>query len=184
MKVTRWPAILILALLISASLIIQPDNEVASSSVLQKNQPSLVGDIKNLSSTWYCVAGSVGGAGLANHEVLIGNPSDAKSSVLISVVSVLAPNQQDSNGDSGATLLDVLQLPLVQKEFPIPPRSVTSVKLSEIDGVSGEYAAALIQSNLGNLIVEHRLTGSLGFTQSACASTLSLIHISEPTRPY
>ena len=39
-------------------------------------------DIKNLSSTWYCVAGSVGGAGLANHEILIGNPSDAESSVL------------------------------------------------------------------------------------------------------
>ena len=120
MKVTRWPAILILALLISASLIIQPDNEVASSSVLQKNQPSLVGDIKNLSSTWYCVAGSVGGAGLANHEVLIGNPSDAKSSVLISVVSVLAPNQQDLNGESEGSLLEVLQLPVVQKEVPVP----------------------------------------------------------------
>ena len=173
MKVTRWPAILILALLISASLIIQPDNEVASSSVLQKNQPSLVGDIKNLSSTWYCVAGSVGGAGLANHEVLIGNPSDAKSSVLISVVSVLAPNQQDLNGESEGSLLEVLQLPVVQKEVPVPPRAVTSVKLSEIEGVSGEYASALIQSNLGNLVVEHRLTGPLGFAQSACASTTS-----------
>ena len=173
MKVTRWPAILILALLVSASLIIQPDNEVASSSVLQKNQPSLVGDIKNLSSTWYCVAGSVGGAGLANHEVLIGNPSDAKSSVLISVVSVLAPNQQDLNGESEGSLLEVLQLPVVQKEVPVPPRAVTSVKLSEIEGVSGEYASALIQSNLGNLVVEHRLTGPLGFAQSACASTTS-----------
>ena len=173
MKVTRWPAILIFALLIVASLVIQPDNESPSSSVLQKHQPSLVGDIKNLSSTWYCVAGSVGGAGLANHEILIGNPSDAESSVLISVVSVLAPSQQDPNGDSGTTLLDVLQLPLVQKEFPISPRAVTSVNLSEIDGVSGEYAAALIQSNLGNLIVEHRLTGALGFAQSTCASTTS-----------
>ena len=63
MKVTRWPAILIFTLLIVASLIIQPDNEIPSNSELQKNQPSLVGDIKNLSSTWYCVAGSVGGAG-------------------------------------------------------------------------------------------------------------------------
>ena len=173
MKVTRWPAILIFALLIVASLIIQPDNEIPSNSELQKNQPSLVGDIKNLSSTWYCVAGSVGGAGLANHEILIGNPSDAESTVRISVVSVLAPNQEDPNGDSGTTLLDVLQLPLVQKEFPISPRAVTSVKLSEIDGVSGEYAAALIQSNLGSLIVEHRLAGALGFAQSACASTTS-----------
>ncbi|MGB1490347.1 MAG: DUF5719 family protein, partial [Acidimicrobiales bacterium] len=173
MKVTRWPAILIFTLLISASLTIQPDNEIPSNSELQKNQPSLVGDIKNLSSTWYCVAGSVGGAGLANHEILIGNPSDVESTVRISVVSVLAPNQQDPNGDSGTTLLDVLQLPLVQKEFPISPRAVTSVKLSEIDGVSGEYAAALIQSNLGSLIVEHRLAGALGFAQPACASTTS-----------
>tara|TARA_Y100000768_G_scaffold388711_1_gene386364 strand:+ start:3151 stop:4695 length:1545 start_codon:yes stop_codon:yes gene_type:complete len=173
MKVTRWPAIFIFTLLISASLIIQPDNEVASNSVLQKNQPSLVGDAKNLSSTWYCVAGSVGGAGLANHEVLIGNPSNVESSVLISVVSVLAPNQQDLNGEPEGTLLDVLQLPIVQKELPVPPRAVTSVKLSEIEGVSGEFASALIQSNLGNLIVEHRLTGSLGSAQSACASTTS-----------
>ena len=173
MKVTRWPAIFVFTLLISASLIIQPNNEVASNTVLQKNQPSLVGDLKNLSSTWYCVAGSVGGAGLANHEVLIGNPSDIKSSVLISIVSVLAPNQQDLNGESEGTLLDVLQLPVVQKEFPVPPRAVTSVKLSEIAGVTGEYASALIQSNLGNLIVEHRLTGPLGSAQSACASTTS-----------
>ena len=173
MKVTRWPAIFIFTLLISALLIIQPDNEVASNSVLQKNQPSLVGDAKNLSSTWYCVAGSVGGAGLANHEVLIGNPSNVESSVLISVVSVLAPNQQDLNGEPEGTLLDVLQLPIVQKELPVPPRAVTSVKLSEIEGVSGEFASALIQSNLGNLIVEHRLTGSLGSAQSTCASTTS-----------
>lgn len=173
MKVTRWPAILIFALLISASLIIQPDDKVGSNSALQRNQASLVGDIKNLSSTWYCVAGSVGGAGLANHEVLIGNPSNAESSVLISVVSVLAPNQQDLNDDSGSTLLEILQLPEVQEEFSVPPRSVISVKLSEIDGVSGEYASALIQSNLGNLIVEHRLTGSSGSSQSACASTTS-----------
>ena len=68
------------------------------------------------------MAGSVGGAGLANHEVLIGNPSDAKSSVLISVVSVLAPNQQDLNGESEGSLLEVLQLPVVQKEVPVPPR--------------------------------------------------------------
>ena len=83
-----------------------------------ENQPSLVGDIKNLSSTWYCVAGSVGGAGLANHEILIGNPSDAESTVRISVVSVLAPNQQDPNGDSGTTLFDVLQLPLSAEGVP------------------------------------------------------------------
>ena len=111
MKVTRWPAIFIFTLLISASFIIQPDNEGASNSVLQKNQPSLVGDVKNLSSTWYCVAGSVGGAGLANHEVLIGNPSNARSSVLISIVSVLAPNQQDLNGGSeGALLLSLIHI--------------------------------------------------------------------------
>ena len=67
----------------------------------------------------------------------------------------------------------MLQLPVVQKEVPVPPRAVTSVKLSEIEGVSGEYASALIQSNLGNLVVEHRLTGPLGFAQSACASTTS-----------
>ena len=173
MKVTRWPAILIFALLLSASLIIQPDDEVASDAVLQKNQPSLIGDIKNLSSTWYCVAGSVGDTSLANHELLLGNPSNTESSVLISVVSVLASGQQNLTDGSGDTVQDIYQLPVIQEEFPLPPRTVTSVKLAEIDGVSGDYAAALIQSNLGNLIVEHRLTGPLGLAQSPCASTTS-----------
>ena len=36
MKVTRWPAILIFALLLSASLIIQPDDEVASDAVVDQ----------------------------------------------------------------------------------------------------------------------------------------------------
>lgn len=173
MKVTRWPAISLFILFLVAALVIQPDSKPSSVSVLQRNQSSLVGDFSNLASTWYCAAGSVGGAGLADHEVLLGNPSATDSSVSISVIAVLAPSQQGSDSSVGSDLLQIYQLPTIQKEFLIPARSVTSVKLSEIDGVTGEYAAALIQSNLGNLIVEHRLSGPLGVAQSSCASSTS-----------
>lgn len=173
MKVTRWPAISLFILFLVAALVIQPDSEPSSVSVLQRNQSSLVGDFSNLASTWYCVAGSVGGAGLADHEVLLGNPSASDSSVSISVIAVLAPSQQSPDSSVGSDLLQIYQLPTIQKEFLIPAKSVTSVKLSEIDGVTGEYAAALIQSNLGNLIVEHRLSGPLGAAQSSCASSTS-----------
>ena len=77
MKITRWPAIAVFSLLIIGFLIIQPDDE--SSPVvksLQRNQPSLVGDVNNLSSTWYCAAGTVGGSGIANHALLLGTPSN------------------------------------------------------------------------------------------------------------
>ena len=174
MKITRWPAIAVFSLLIIGFLIIQPDDE--SSPVvksLQRNQPSLVGDVDNLSSTWYCAAGTVGGSGIANHELLLGNPSNLDSSAVISVVSVLAPTKQEPEESSSNDELDIYQLPTIDKEFFIPARSMISIKLSEIDGVAGEYAAALIQSNLGSLIVEHRLSGPFGETQSTCASTTS-----------
>ena len=174
MKVTRWPALAVFSLLIIGFLIIQPDDE--SSPVvksLQRNQPSLVGDVDNLSSTWYCAAGTVGGSGIANHELLLGNSSNLDSSAVISVVSVLAPTKQEPEESSSNDELDIYQLPTIDKEFFIPARSMISIKLSEIDGVAGEYAAALIQSNLGSLIVEHRLSGPFGETQSSCASTTS-----------
>ena len=136
MKVTRWPAILILALLISASLIIQPDNEVASSSVLQKNQPSLVGDIKNLSSTWY-VAGSVQSAGLANHEVLMVILLMQNPLFLFQFLSLL--KWQDLNGESEGSLLKCSNF-LWCRRRSCSPKSCDFSQIVRNEGVSGEYA--------------------------------------------
>ncbi|GIR35702.1 MAG: hypothetical protein CM15mP49_10870 [Actinomycetota bacterium] len=90
MKVTRWPAILIFALLIVASLsfnlimkFLQIQSSEKSTVSSWGYQESFVNLVLRGRKCWR--------AGLANHEILIGNPSDAESSVLISVVSVLAP---------------------------------------------------------------------------------------------
>ena len=103
----------------------------------------------------------MGGSGIANHELLLGNSSNLDSSAVISVVSVLAPTKQEPEESSSNDELDIYQLPRIDKEFFIPARSMISIKLSEIDGVAGEYAAALIQSNLGSLIVSTDLVARL-----------------------
>ena len=176
MKVTRWPAFFLFAALIISALITEEAGDVTPvEKGFERNQALLVGEETDLSSTWYCVSGTVGGSGIANHEILLGNPSNSLGQASITVISVLSPKQ--SNSGDGATERggspETLQLESVTSEIVIPERSIISQTLSEIEGVAGEYAAAFIQSDIGNLVVEHRLSGQVGVAQSPCASSAS-----------
>ncbi len=176
MKVTRWPALTIFATLIVAALLLwETDDKGPQTQIFERNEALLVGTEKDLSSTWYCVAGTVGGSEIANHEILLGNPSNISSEVSITVVPVLAPRQANLEGEEieDKGLPKILQLPSATTEIWIPERSMISVELSEIQGVSGEFASAFIQSSLGNLVVEHKLSGQFGSSQKPCASNAS-----------
>ena len=176
MKVTRWPAFFLFAALIISALITEEGGDAALvEKGFERNQALLVGEETDLSSIWYCVSGTVGGSGIANHEILLGNPSNSLAHASITVIPVLSPIR--SNSENGGTERggnpETLQLKSVTSEIVIPERSIISQTLSEIEGVAGEYAAAFIQSDIGNLVVEHRLSGQVGVTQSPCASSAS-----------
>ena len=176
MKVTRWPALAFFIVIIIAAFVLEDDEGISSiEQVFERNQAFLVGDRQDLSSTWYCVSGTVGGSGIADHEILLGNPSNKIANASITVIPVLSPNQLSTDNDEPnvRSELKILQLPSVTKDVVIPERSTFSIKLSDIEGVNGEHAAAFIQSDLGDLIAEHRLSGKVGVSQSFCASNAS-----------
>ncbi|MEG3585855.1 MAG: DUF5719 family protein [Actinomycetota bacterium] len=176
MKVTRWPAFFLFTALVIVALITEDgrDNSYVE-KVFERNQALLVGEEKDLSSTWYCVSGTVGGSGIADHQILLGNPSNSPAHASITVIPVLSPKQSDSEsgGMERGEKPETLQLQSIISEITIPERSIISKTLSDIEGVAGEYAAAFIQSDLGELVVEHRLSGQVGVTQSPCASNAS-----------
>ena len=176
MKVTRWPALAFFIVIMIAAFVLEDDEGISSiEQVFERNQAFLVGDRQDLSSTWYCVSGTVGGSGIADHEILLGNPSNKVANASITVIPVLSPNQLSTENDEPnvSSELKILQLPNVTTDVIIPERSTFSIKLSDIEGVNGEHAAAFIQSDLGDVVAEHRLSGKVGVSQSFCSSNAS-----------
>ena len=61
MKVTRWPALAFFIVIMIAAFVLEDDEGISSiEQVFERNQAFLVGDRQDLSSTWYCVSGTVG----------------------------------------------------------------------------------------------------------------------------
>lgn len=67
-----------------------------------------------------------------------------------------------------AVLLDV-----VDESVVVPAHSIVRVRLADVEGVGGEFAAALVESDLGDLLVEHQISGPAGDAIAPCASSSS-----------
>ena len=125
MKVTRWPALAFFIVIMIAAFVLEDDEGISSiEQVFERNQAFLVGDRQDLSSTWYCVSGTVGGSGIADHEILLGNPSNKVANASITVIPVLSPNQLSTENDEPnvSSELKILQLPNVTTKVIIPER--------------------------------------------------------------
>ena len=105
-----------------------------------------------LSSTWYCPAGTAKSDGAANGTVVIANPSRAPVTATVTVIP-----------DAGQVPNPV--------EVPVGPRSRAAVRY--IDVVQSNFAAALVELDGGEAVVEHAVTGPLGEDAAACASAPS-----------
>ena len=99
MKVTRWPALLVFTALIFGGIISSSSQDSEEEAAgIGRVISSAVGLESDLVSIWYCISGTVGGAGIADHEVILGNKSDKIAEVALTVTPVLAP-QRNSSGD-------------------------------------------------------------------------------------
>ncbi|MDG1844881.1 MAG: DUF5719 family protein [Acidimicrobiales bacterium] len=176
MRVTRWPALItFLALIIGASLIEGPSDPPTSEILLERPISSVAGSGSDLASIWYCVSGTVGGAGIANHEIILGNKSNNAANIALTITPVLAPRKSVTTTTSEEKGISPEAIPIktVLTSIVVPPRTVKSVTLADIPKVGGEFAAAMVESDVGDLIVEHRVVGTTGMSQSNCQSYAS-----------
>ena len=176
MKVTRGPALLVFAVLIFGGIISSTSQDLEQEAAgIGRVISSAVGLESDLVSIWYCISGTVGGAGIADHEVILGNKSDKIAEVALTVTPVLAP-QRNSSGDGQdrkKAAPEVIQIERIQTSIEIPPRSVETVVVVDLPQVAGEFASVMLESNVGDLIVEHRVVGDTGESQSNCQSDAS-----------
>jgi len=109
----------------------------------------------SLSSSWFCAGATATPEGveglIADGRVVIANAGDRALEGTITVVP--------SEGDPKTVPLRV------------GPRSVTSVRQREV--VAAPYASALVELNGGEAVVEHEISGPLGFSTAPCASSAS-----------
>lgn len=101
------------------------------------------------SSTWYCAAGTATGEGAAEQTVIVANAGDAAADVVVTAHS-------DEGGAAGT-------------EVEVEAGSHAEVTVSDL--VDAEHAAALVEVEGGEVVVEHVLSGPTGSTAGPCSSS-------------
>ena len=178
-KVVRWPAILLLAAAVVAMTIVSGDDDDGSATAaVDRPVVPTAGEASSLSSTWYCAAGTIIQDGFADHELIIANPSPSAADVRLTVFPVLAPapiqidlGDNDVSGELVLNPPEAVALDQVGVSLEVPPYTVRRARVAELEGVAGEHAAVLVEADVGNMVVEHVLTGPSGVGAAPCGST-------------
>jgi hypothetical protein len=126
---------------------------------------SAVADAGALASTWYCAAGTGDAGGMADHSIIVFNPSDRSVGVAVTVYGgVLA--------SSSPTTAEAVQAPPAPppaaRGFVLPGRDRVELRLGDL--VPAPLVAALVEASGGPVAVEHRVTGPHGVDVGPCAS--------------
>ena len=179
-RVTRWPAIILLAAVIALMVIVDAGDDGATGGVGALERPIVptAGKAEALSSAWYCSAGTIVEDGFADHTVVVANPSATDASVALTVHPVLAPQPLtiDLDAEDVAEELELVapeavDLGAVQTSVTVPALSVQRIRVGDLEGVGGEHAAVLVESDIGPMVVEHIISGASGSSLAPCAST-------------
>ena len=179
-RVVRWPAILVLAGAVVVMAVVNGDAVGSDQPAELVDRPvvPVALESSSLSSTWYCAGGTIVEGGLADHELVLANPTDTIASVQLTVFAVLAPapividveNAEEIAEELVVSPPEAVDLGSVLAEVEVEPLSVLRTRVADLEGVQGENAAVLVESNVGSLVVEHVVTGAVGSSISPCAS--------------
>jgi hypothetical protein len=115
-----------------------------------------------LRSTWYCAGGTAAPDGDAAHRVVVLNASDRDLSGTVTVY----PGQVHPLADGAPELPEPVEVPL-----EIGAHQQEGVDLGEV--IEAPYAAALVEMDGGEVVVEHEVTGPAGRDASPCSSAAS-----------
>ena len=131
------------------------DREVAASPLAQVEAMPTAAPSASLSSSWFCAGGTARPEGadgvVADGTVVVANAGSRTRKGTIRVVP--------SEGEAKTVPLEV------------PGRSRAAVKYADV--VAAPFAAALVELDGGDVVVEHQISGPQGFSTAPCASSAS-----------
>ncbi|MBN2622472.1 MAG: hypothetical protein JXA83_03835, partial [Acidimicrobiales bacterium] len=171
--VRRLPALVLIAGAVAAAVAVDearggphddarpPTAGMRPDTIMPASPPARLG-----SSTWYCAAGTAEADGMADHTVVMANPTDedlrAKVTVSTGAVTGRAP--------AGGTASDERagDRPVVAT-VRLPAGEQVALRLGDV--VEAPLAAALVEVDGGDVAVEHRVTGPHGTDVAPCATT-------------
>jgi hypothetical protein len=184
----RIPALVLLVAAIALAFVVEEQRagdapEAIAGTLVQPGYTMPVAaPVSALSSTWYCAAGSANDERLADHRLVIANPSDREVTGTITVFTgAVQPRPAGLTDEPGApaTTATTAAAPPVAappREVKVEPlvvgaHSVKRVRLGDI--VNSPLAAALVEVDGGEVAVDHDLAGSLGRDTAPCATSAS-----------
>jgi hypothetical protein len=163
----------------------------AAPLALERTMPAAV-PASTLTSTWFCAAGTATEGGIADHVVLIANPTDtARTATVTALPGNIAPApavvddavtgdetatteaEPDAEPDATTTTTAAPALPDVPAPtvLELPAQSRIEVALSEL--VDAPLAGAVVEVDGGQVAVEHQVTGEGGRATAPCSTSAS-----------
>ncbi len=164
----RWPALVIIVALVTAALVSDHGDDTSGAAAPAGGGPatgeSLAGSTSELartmavaappgalSSTWFCAGGTATAKGVADHFVVVANPTGRGVRGTVTAMP--------SSGRPASRAVTVAAYSRVR------------VQLSDL--VDAPYAAALVELGAGEVVVEHEVRGPDGRDTAPCASSAS-----------
>jgi hypothetical protein len=159
-RAVRWPALLVIVALIVAAFLFADDEpeRAAEGAPPQVVAGPVMARADAMSSLWFCNGGTAVDNGVADHRVVMSNTTAEPRSGTITVYA--------SKPAAGARPAPV------RKQWTLAPYARAEYRLAEVIG-QAEYASATVEVAGGGVLVEHRVSGPLGFDRGPCTSSAS-----------
>jgi hypothetical protein len=142
--------VVLLAVLVLAGLADRGDRStgLAAGPAIDMPTAPVAGSV---SSTWYCAGGTAKSGGAADVTITVANPGNSELEAVVTVVP--------SEGRRAT------------RQLKVRPNAIQTLRLQDV--AEAEYAAALVEIDGGQGVVEQWVEGALGQTTSPCASAAS-----------
>jgi hypothetical protein len=186
---SRIPALVLLGGALAGGLLIDAADDT-SEPALSTSPPVEAGVAmpaampeSDLSSTWFCAGGTANAEGVADHVVLIANPTDRPRRATLTVLpGSIAPDPGEAPAEGSTTTAPPETTTTTTTAPPVAPaptvvdlpaQSRVDVALSDL--VDAPVASAVIEVDGGEIAVEHQITdtrdGEGGRATAPCSST-------------
>jgi hypothetical protein len=189
MRSSRIPALVLLGGALAGGLLIDAADDTTAPGA--PSSPPVEAGVampaampeSDLSSTWFCAGGTASAEGLAEHVVLIANPTDRPRRATVTVLpGSIAPDPAEAPPEGSTTTAPAETTTTTTTALPVAPaptvvdlpaQSRVDVALSDL--VDAPVASAVIEVDGGEIAVEHQITdtrdGEGGRATAPCSST-------------